>query len=71
MDTSRDETPSLLGPTLIAQIRERSGHYTEALHVIAAIMLVSAVIPLLVRPLQGATSAFVPPYQPEAVGGKG
>ncbi len=61
----------VLGPTLIAQIRETTGHYTEALYVIAAVMLVSAVIPLLVRPLQGATSAFVPPYQPEALGGKG
>jgi OFA family oxalate/formate antiporter-like MFS transporter len=60
----------VLGPTLIAQIRQATGHYTEALHVIAAIMLASAVIPLLVRPLEGATSAFVPPYQPQALGRK-
>jgi MFS transporter, OFA family, oxalate/formate antiporter len=58
----------VLGPMLIAQMRETTGHYTEALDVIAAIMLLSAVIPLLVKPLAGATSAFVPPYQPEALG---
>ena len=59
----------VLGPTLIAYIRETTGHYTAALNVIAAIMLVSAVIPLLVRPLEGGPSALVPP--PGALEGKG
>ena len=39
----------VLGPTLIARVRETTGHYTEALDLIAAIMLVSAVIPFFVR----------------------
>jgi OFA family oxalate/formate antiporter-like MFS transporter len=40
----------VLGPTLIARIRQSTGAYSHALHVIAVIVLVSAVIPLLVRP---------------------
>jgi OFA family oxalate/formate antiporter-like MFS transporter len=40
----------VLGPTLIATLRERSGGYDSALRLIAGLMLVSAVIPLLVRP---------------------
>jgi OFA family oxalate/formate antiporter-like MFS transporter len=42
----------LLGPMLIASIRERTGHYTDALDTIAVIMLFSAFIPLFVRPLK-------------------
>lgn len=40
----------VFGPLLIANIRQNTGHYTEALYVIAGVMLVSAVIPLVVRP---------------------
>ena len=40
----------VLGPTLIAALRERSGGYDGALRLIAGLMLVSAVIPLIVRP---------------------
>ncbi len=40
----------VLGPTLIANIRQSTGQYSHALYVIAAIMLCSAVIPLVVRP---------------------
>ena len=40
----------VLGPTLIAWIRQSTGAYSHALHVIAVIVLVSAVIPLMVRP---------------------
>lgn len=40
----------VLGPTLMAALRERSGHYDDGLRLIAGLMLVSAVIPLLVRP---------------------
>jgi MFS transporter, OFA family, oxalate/formate antiporter len=41
---------SALGPLLIAHIRETTGHYSEALHVFAVIMLVSAAIPFIVHP---------------------
>lgn len=40
----------VLGPTLIARIRQSTGHYSQALNVIAAIVLCSALIPLIVRP---------------------
>lgn len=40
----------VVGPTLIAHMRETSGRYTGALEVIAAVMLVSAAIPFMVRP---------------------
>jgi OFA family oxalate/formate antiporter-like MFS transporter len=40
----------ILGPTVMATLRERSGGYDQGLRVIAGLMLVSAVIPLLVRP---------------------
>ncbi|MDB6094408.1 MAG: major facilitator superfamily 1 [Verrucomicrobia bacterium] len=40
----------LLGPTLIAYVRESTGHYTAALDLIAGIMLLSAVLPVLIRP---------------------
>jgi OFA family oxalate/formate antiporter-like MFS transporter len=41
---------SALGPLLIAHIRETTGHYSEALHIFAAIMLLSAAIPFIVHP---------------------
>jgi MFS transporter, OFA family, oxalate/formate antiporter len=49
----------VLGPTLISHIRETTGQYTEALNLIAGIMLVSAVIPFFVR--ASTASPFVPP----------
>jgi OFA family oxalate/formate antiporter-like MFS transporter len=41
---------SAFGPLLIAYMRESRGSYEGGLHVIAAIMAVSIVMPLLVRP---------------------
>jgi OFA family oxalate/formate antiporter-like MFS transporter len=38
----------VLGPTLIATLRQRTGQYDEALYMIAGLMLVSAVIPMIV-----------------------
>lgn len=43
----------VLGPTLIAGIRERTGTYSEALVTISFIVLVSAIIPLIIRPPKG------------------
>ncbi len=40
----------MLGPLLIAYIRQNTGAYSEALYVIAAIMLCSAVVPFLMHP---------------------
>jgi OFA family oxalate/formate antiporter-like MFS transporter len=40
----------VLGPMLIAGIRQNTGHYSQALTVIAVIVLVSAVLPLIVHP---------------------
>jgi MFS transporter, OFA family, oxalate/formate antiporter len=41
---------SAFGPLLIAHMRQTSGSYVGGLHVIAAIMAVSVVLPMLVRP---------------------
>ena len=40
----------VLGPTLIAHVRQSTGHYTVALDIIAGIMLLSAVLPFVIRP---------------------
>jgi OFA family oxalate/formate antiporter-like MFS transporter len=45
---------SAFGPLLIAHMRQSSGTYRGGLHVIAAIMLVSIVMPLLVKPPKAA-----------------
>jgi OFA family oxalate/formate antiporter-like MFS transporter len=41
---------SLFGPLYIARMRETTGNYATALHVIAGVMLVSVVLPIIVRP---------------------
>jgi len=41
------------GPTLIAHLRQSTGHYTQALEMIAGIMLISAVLPFVIRPPKG------------------
>ncbi len=41
---------SAFGPLLIAHMRQSSGAYSGGLHVIAVIMLISIVLPLLVKP---------------------
>jgi OFA family oxalate/formate antiporter-like MFS transporter len=40
----------VLGPTLIASLRESRGRYNEALYLIAGLMLASTIIPIIVRP---------------------
>ena len=47
---------SAFGPMLIAHMRQTSGAYRSGLHVIAVIMLVSIILPLLVRPPKEARS---------------
>src|SRR5438445_2703851 len=41
---------AVCGPTLIARVRQSTGHYTEALEMIAGIMLISGVLPVVIRP---------------------
>jgi len=41
---------SAFGPLLIAHLRESSGNYGSGLHVLAVILLLSALLPFLVRP---------------------
>jgi OFA family oxalate/formate antiporter-like MFS transporter len=45
----------VLGPTLISYVREATGHYTDALDLVALIMLVSAVLPFLIGSARGVT----------------
>jgi OFA family oxalate/formate antiporter-like MFS transporter len=40
----------VVGPTLIAQVRQATGHYQGALRIMALVTLLSAIIPLLLRP---------------------
>jgi OFA family oxalate/formate antiporter-like MFS transporter len=41
---------SAVGPLFIAHMRESAGAYGRALHIIAALMAVSILLPILVRP---------------------
>jgi len=56
----------VVGPALIAHLREETGHYGEALHIIALIMLVSTLLALVVRPpkAQGAQDGPRPSSSP-------
>src|SRR5262245_16451569 len=54
----------VLGPTLIATLRESNGRYDQALYLIAALMLLSTIIPMLVRP------PSAPQVEPAAVPAK-
>jgi OFA family oxalate/formate antiporter-like MFS transporter len=57
----------VLGPILIATIRQRTGAYSDALTVIALIVLVSAIIPLIIRPpMSGAAPARTRQPSPRA-----
>src|SRR6185369_8496547 len=41
---------SAVGPLLIAYMRETTGSYRGALHIIALVMLISAILPILISP---------------------
>jgi OFA family oxalate/formate antiporter-like MFS transporter len=60
---------SAFGPLLIAYMRQASGTYRGALHVIAGVMAVSVVLPLIVSPprrMEGAIGTAQPQRQPAA-----
>ena len=58
----------VVGPTLMARIRETTGDYGEALSLIAAVMFVAAIIPLLVRPSR--PTSLMPPLPPHSALGR-
>jgi OFA family oxalate/formate antiporter-like MFS transporter len=41
---------SVFGPLYIARMRETTGHYSTALHVIAVVLAISILLPIIVRP---------------------
>ena len=41
---------SVFGPILVAQMRQASGIYSGALHIIAGVLAVSIILPFIVRP---------------------
>jgi MFS transporter, OFA family, oxalate/formate antiporter len=41
---------ALFGPTLIARVREATGHYQGAMQIIGIVMLISSVVPMFLRP---------------------
>ena len=57
----------VLGPTLIAHVRQSTGYYTVALELIAGIMLLSSILPFVIRPpkAQPADSAGTAGNQPK------
>jgi len=56
----------VFGPMLIANIRQSTGRYSEALSIIAVVMLVSAVIPLIVRPPRIRGLSVIEEHRPKA-----
>ncbi len=59
----------IIGPILIARVKDLTGDYTVALYIIAAVMLVSFLLPLLTRPpkvREEADVAAVGGIQPQA-----
>jgi OFA family oxalate/formate antiporter-like MFS transporter len=50
----------ILGPILIAQVKDLTKGYTGALYIIAGIMIVSALLPLLIRPPKAQQEEEVP-----------
>jgi OFA family oxalate/formate antiporter-like MFS transporter len=65
---------SVFGPLLIAHMRETAGSYHGALHVIAGVMTISAVLPILVRPPRtrdgGTTETVSHPSTRDAAGAR-
>jgi OFA family oxalate/formate antiporter-like MFS transporter len=56
----------VFGPMLIANIRQSTGRYSEALYIVAIVMLVSSIIPLLVHPPTAGTGLRVVETRPKA-----
>jgi OFA family oxalate/formate antiporter-like MFS transporter len=56
---------AVAGPMLIAYIRQTTGQYVEALDVIAVVMLLSGVIPFMIRmPGDKTGTTLIPHRQP-------
>jgi OFA family oxalate/formate antiporter-like MFS transporter len=56
---------SAFGPLLIAYMRQMSGSYRGALHVIAAVMAVSMLLPVMVRPPRTLAAEPLPDIRPQ------
>ncbi len=50
---------SAFGPLLIAHTRQATGHYVNGLHILAIVVLCSAVLPFIVRPPRAAASPVI------------
>ncbi len=59
-------TAGVVGPILIAFLRERTGSYATPLSIIAGILLVSTIVPFIVRPPQTAATTDAVSVQGEA-----
>lgn len=51
---------SVFGPVLIAQMRQSTGVYSGALHIISIVLLLSVILPLIVRPPRAMVEADKP-----------
>src|ERR1700693_323544 len=54
---------SAFGPLFIAHMRETTGSYSGALRVIAGVMVVSTLLPIVVRPPQASVTADIAPQK--------
>ena len=54
---------SVFGPLYIARMRETTGHYGGALHVIAGVMAISILLPIVVRPPRVSAAAGAVPQK--------
>src|SRR5882762_9036329 len=54
---------SVFGPLYIARMRETTGNYAGALHVIAGVMFISILLPIIVRPPRASPAAVAAPQK--------
>src|SRR5438552_3342178 len=54
---------SVFGPLYIARMRETTGNYAGALHVIAGVMAISILLPIIVRPPRASPAAVAAPQK--------
>jgi MFS transporter, OFA family, oxalate/formate antiporter len=59
----------VLGPILIAQIRDNTGKYSSALTIVAVVMLLSTILPFIARPPRGKPAEATAPAPAPATGG--
>jgi nitrate/nitrite transporter NarK len=58
----------VVGPQLISWVKDSTGEYTNAFYIIAGIMLLSAIVPFIVRPPKREVTSDTARFQREEAG---